>query len=52
MHRLMILDMKQYVPIQLTKEERDEHSDLVVEFNSKYPTWQKGFNFVTGELLE
>lgn len=51
--RLMILDMKIIVPKPLTKEEKDEHGDLTVEFNSKYPDWQnKATNFITGEMRD
>ena len=50
--RLMILNMKKVVPKPLSDSERYELADLTVEFNSKYPTWMNGFNFLTGEITE
>jgi len=49
--RLCMLVMKMVVPKPLTQEERNEYDNLVIEFNSKYPTWKKGYNFITGELM-
>jgi len=43
---------KRAVPKPLTTDERNEYGDLVIEFNSKYPTWKLGFNFITGELIK
>jgi len=48
--RLTQLQMKKFVPILLTEQERTELSSLILEFNSKYNGWQNGFNFITGEI--